>query len=146
MKCYFGLTCCFYSLTFMISLRRLISRHDKKGAMMASGDHLKIWFPAMVDELRRLWEPEMSWPEIIGLLRHLEQNCSSIKLQADLDANKTPCASCGGGVAEVVKISVRSLLYAFRNNMIVPEMQFRKLERDWLVYKRKHKLDGYAKI
>ena len=111
---------------------------------MASGDHLKTWFPAMVEELRRLWKAEMSWPEIIDLLRNLEQNCSSIKLQADLDANKIPCASCGGGVAKVVKISVRSLLYALRNHMIVPEMQFRKLEREWLVYKRKQKLDGYA--
>jgi hypothetical protein len=112
--------------------------------MMASGDHLKIWFPAMIEGLRRAWQPGMSWPEIIGLLRHLEQNCSSIKLQANLDANKIPCASCGGGVAETTKISVRSLLFALRNNMIVPEMQFRNLERDWLVYKRKHNLNGYA--
>lgn len=111
---------------------------------MVSSDHLKIWFPAMVEELRRLWKADMSWPEIIALLRDLEQNCSSIKLKADLDANKIPCASCGGGVAKVVKISVRSLLYALRNNMIVPDIQFRKLERDWLVYKRKYKLNGYA--
>jgi hypothetical protein len=144
MKHCFGLSRCFYSHAFMTSLHRLISRHDKKGAIMASGDHLKTWFPAMVDELRRLWQPGMLWPEIIALLRHLEQNCSSIKLQANLDANKIPCASCGGGVAEATKISVRSFLYALRNSMIVPEMQFRNLERDWLVYKRKHKLDGYA--
>ena len=111
---------------------------------MASGDHLKVWFPAMVENLRGLWQPGMTWPEIIDLLRHLERNCSSIKLQASLDANKIPCSSCGGGVAGTTKISVRSLLFTLRHNHIVPEIQFRNLERDWLVYKRKHKLDGYA--
>ena len=111
---------------------------------MASGGQLKVWFPAMVEELRRLWKPGMPWSEMIGLIRHLEKNCSSIKLQADLNANKIPCASCGGGVSGVTKISVRSFLFALRNNTIVPEMQFRKLEQDWLVYKRKYKLDGYA--
>lgn len=49
----------------MISLRRLISRHDKKGAMMASGDHLKIWFPAMIEGLRRAWQPGMVIPPFI---------------------------------------------------------------------------------
>lgn len=111
---------------------------------MTSGDQAKVWFPAMVDELRRLWQPEMPWPEIIAMLRHLEKNCSKIRLQANLDANFIPCSSCGGGVADDTQISVRSLLFALRNNMIIPEIQFRKLEREWLVYKRKHGLDGYA--
>lgn len=98
----------------------------------------------MVEELRRLWKPDMAWPEIIDLLRHLEKNCSSLKLQANLDANFIPCSSCGGGAAGKTEISVRSLLFALRNNMIVPEIQYRKLEREWLVYKKKHGLDGYA--
>lgn len=109
-----------------------------------SDEHAKIWFPAMLEELRRLWKPEMQWPEIIALLRQMEQNCSSLKLQASLDANKIPCGSCGGGVAGKTQISVRSLLFALRNHMIVPEIEFRRLEREWLVHKRKHGLDGYA--
>lgn len=111
---------------------------------MASADQSQVWFPAMVEELRRVWQPDMAWPEIIAMLRQLERDCSKIRLQANLDANFIPCSSCGGGVADDTKISVRSLLFTLRNNMIIPEIQFRKLEREWLVYKRKHGLDGYA--
>ena len=111
---------------------------------MASGDHLTVWFPAMVESLRSQWQSGMTWPEIIDLLRHLEKNCSRLRLQANLDANKIPCSSCGGGVSGVTKISVRSLLFTLKHSMIVSEIQFRNLERDWLVYKRKYKLNGYA--
>lgn len=111
---------------------------------MAAGDSKKVWFPEMLEELGKLWKLGMSWPEIIAMLRHLEQKCTDLKNERNISSNFIPCSSCGGGVGKATEISMKLLLLTLRNNLMISSYQFGKLERDWLVYKRKNGLNGYA--
>jgi len=109
---------------------------------MAVGE--KVWFPEMLEELKKAWKPGMSWSEIVTMLRYLEQRCTEIKTGRNIASNFIPCSSCGGGVGQATKISMKLLLLTLRNNLIISDFQFGRLERDWLVYKRKNGLNGYA--
>jgi hypothetical protein len=110
---------------------------------MASGDASRSWFPEMLVQLREKWEKSMKWDSVILLCKEMTELRKQIKAKKGIKPIKIKCASCNGYM-ELAPISVRSLLFALKKTGKINEDTFKKLDKDWMRYQRKNKLNGYG--
>ena len=113
---------------------------------MPSGERSQIWYPSVVDVMRREWRPALSWDQLIELRD---------KLQLELDRHQKlhgivratfRCPDCGAvGSGAQPSISVRAMLIALRRFDIESDEQSIARERAWKRHRAKQHLDIYGR-
>ena len=110
---------------------------------MASGDNTRMWFPEMLDELSKMWTPEMTWDEINAICLYMGERLRNIRKERGINT-KTKCkCGCGGNMEISSKISIRSLLFSLKKIEAITDLEFKKLDKMWQSYQRKQKLNAY---
>ncbi len=46
---------------------------------MASGDAQRVWFPEMLEELRRMWSQAMAWDDLAKFCQRMTKKRKSIR-------------------------------------------------------------------
>ena len=112
---------------------------------MAQGDAARIWFPEMLDELKRTWSPDMNWAQMIDFCRHLSPMTQEIRRAKRLKAPLTRCPTCGGHLAVSHRVSVGSVLFTLSyKTSTITATQHQDLNKRWRRFRAKHQLDRYG--
>lgn len=113
---------------------------------MASGDAQRVWFPEMMDELRRGWSASLPWDEVARLCAEAMELRTRIRQERRIVPPRTRCSTCGTvSQADIPGISVRSLLFALRNDGRIDAPEFARLERSWKKHRAARALDAYGR-
>ena len=113
---------------------------------MASGDAQRVWFPEMVDELRRRWSALLTWDDVARLCAEAMELRTRIRQQRHIVPPRTRCPRCGTvSQADIPGISVRSLLFALRNDGRIDASEFARLDRSWKKHRAASGLDAYGR-
>lgn len=113
---------------------------------MPAGDALRAWFPEMIETLRAIWRPSMTWDEVIGLLPEFEKQRDRIKSEKKVRPARWMCNKCGSATTAVLlPLSVRSLLFALEKNQIISSQDRVSLDLDWRTYQSRHNLDAWGR-
>jgi len=111
---------------------------------MASGDVQRAWFPEMLADLKQRWlSHEMTWGELAGLCREMNEQRNGIKELRNIKSSWGTCKACGGKLI-LSPISIRSALFALRKAGVIDDDRFKKLERDWMKHRKMNGLDAYG--
>ena len=112
---------------------------------MPSGDRSRTWFPELVTDLRRSWQPESSWDAIIALRTRLQATLAEILLSRGITPARYRCFHCGHvGPAAPPVITVRAMLLALKRFGIESEDAVRKLDKAWAKHRTMHQLDMHG--
>ena len=112
---------------------------------MPSGDAQRAWFPEMLEELKRSWSEAMSWNELADFCARMTEMRKQIREEHGILSPKRRCNRCGGTMlptADVSGISIRSALFALRNNGLITDDEFKKLDKRWMKHKKENGLDA----
>ena len=111
---------------------------------MAAGDASRTWFSEMVEALRREWKPDMPWEEIIALRDRLDAMLQRIRLSRGIRPPTMWCPVCNERTQQAEPtVSVRAVIFALGRFGIVPQVEFKSVEKRWAKYrKRKGKRKG----
>jgi hypothetical protein len=113
---------------------------------MASGDAQRVWFPEMVDELRRRWSISLTWDEVVALCDDATAQRTRIRQERGILPPRMRCPHCGEvSQADIPGISVRSLLFALEHDGQIDEEAFVRLDRSWKKHRAAHSLDAYGR-
>lgn len=113
---------------------------------MAAGDAQRVWFQEMVEELRQRWSPSLTWDEVVGLCGQAMVSRARIRQERGIFPPRTRCPHCGRvSQAEIPGISVRSLLFALRNDGQIDESELARLDRSWKKHRAANGLDAYGR-
>ena len=116
---------------------------------MPSGDAQRVWFPEMLEELKTSWSESMSWYELAGFCARMTEMRKQIREERGIRSPRMRrCSRCGGTLrpfADVSGISIRSALFALRNNGVITNDEFKKLDKSWMKHKKKNGLDAHGR-
>ena len=113
---------------------------------MPAGDAQRVWFPEMIEELRSTWSSAMTWDELADFCHCMMQKRRSIRLSRGIEPPRMRCPKCGKvSRSDIPGVSIRSALFAMKNNGIVTEVEFKKLDREWKKHKARHNLDAHGR-
>lgn len=110
---------------------------------MPSGDNTRVWFPEMLEELSKMWVPEMTWEEMNEICLHMGAKLSGLRKEKNINIRTSIRHSCGSTMELCSKISIRSLLFALAKINAISEEELKKLDKEWKCFQRKRKLNGY---
>jgi len=112
---------------------------------MPAGDAQRVWFPEMIEDLKVHWSSSMSWEELAVFCRRLTDKRKRVRQSRGIIPPKIQCSKCGKvSRSDIQGISIRSALFTLKNNGIVSETEFKRLDRDWKKYKKSNSLDAYG--
>ena len=115
---------------------------------MPSGDAQRVWFPEMLEELKTSWSESMSWDELAGFCARMTEMRKQIREERGIQSPKMRCNQCGGALrplSDVSGISIRSTLFALKNNGVITDDEFKNLDKSWMKHKKKNGLDAYGR-
>lgn len=113
---------------------------------MASGDNTRMWFPEMLEKLKRTWHREMPWSEVITLCESFSMQLTNIRTERGINTVLKRKCDCGHQMHISSKISIRSLLFSLKKINVISEENFKDLDKSWKSYQRKQKLNGYGEV
>lgn len=110
---------------------------------MPSGDAQRAWFPEMLEELEKKWNPAMSWDECANLCKAMTRRRTAIRKKRKITGPRMRCKNCGG-VHDMTPppVSIRSVLFALKTLDLLDDEQFGLKDKDWKMHQRKHHLDS----
>lgn len=112
---------------------------------MASGDASRIWFPEIVDELRRRWRDDQSEQELVALGSALDANLQQLRTERNIQPPMMRCRQCQGRHrAAHPRVSVRAAILAAKRFEIAPPHVVASTERRWAKFRRAQSLDRYG--
>lgn len=115
---------------------------------MPTGDAQRVWFPEMLEELKKSWSSSMSWDELADFCARMTEMRKQIREDRGIQSPKIRCDRCEGTMlplADVSGISVRSALFALKNNDVITGDDFKKLNKSWMKHRKKNCLDPYGR-
>ena len=113
---------------------------------MPAGDAQRVWFPEMIEELKSTWSREMTWEELADFCGRMTEKRKEIRRTRDIKPPRTRCLKCGlVSRSDIAGVSIRSALFALKNNDIITDAEFKELDRSWKRHKAKHDLDPYGR-
>ncbi len=113
---------------------------------MAAGDSQRAWFPEMINDLRKKWNPSMSWKECKELCDEMTEKRKRIKAKKGIKPIRGWCKHCQGyHIMEPAPISIRSLLFALKKISLIIDEEFKKLNSEWKKYQRINNRNAYGK-
>ena len=113
---------------------------------MPPGDAQRAWFPEMINELRTAWSKSMTWEELAVFCERMTEKREQIRIKRKIKIPSSKCFKCGKITQSIIIISIRSALFALKDNSIVSEMEFARLDKEWKKYRKTQDLDRYGKI
>jgi hypothetical protein len=114
---------------------------------MPSGDAQRAWFPEMLSELRRFWDNDPDWSEVVKFCEKMTSLRSSIWEQRRIRGPMMTCRSCGKKHAMTLPpISPRSLLFALRKIDIIAEDELKQLDKEWKRFRKNEHLDALGHV
>ena len=113
---------------------------------MAAGDAQRVWFPEMLEELRRTWSRAMTWKELADFCRRMTEKRLEIHRTRDIRPPRSRCPKCGQvSRSDISGVSIRSALFALKNNGVVTHDEFKELDKRWMRHKAEHDFDPYGR-
>ena len=112
---------------------------------MPSGDAQRVWFQEMLEELKKAWSSSMFWDDLADFCARMTERRKQIRKERGIQSPKMRCNRCGGAMrplSDVSGISIRSALFALRNNGVITNDELKKLDKSWMKYKKKNGLDA----
>ena len=112
---------------------------------MAAGDAHRVWFPEMIEKLRRRWHDGMSFAEMIELRDELDAMLGNIRGERGIRSAVIKCRHCGHiGEGADPHVSIRALILALARFGVVTD-PIRTIESHWASYRKLNRLDLYGK-
>ena len=113
---------------------------------MAAGDAQRAWFPEMLEKLKKIWSPQMSWKECADFCQKMTIFRDSIWKDREIKPVRKWCPNCQGyHDSSPPDISIRSMLFALKKLNIVDDDELKALDRSWKKYRKELNLDAYGK-
>ena len=113
---------------------------------MPSGDAQRVWFPEMLEELKTAWSSSMSWDELTDFCERMTDIRKRIREERGIQPRKTRCPKCCKvSRSDVSGVSIRSALFALRNNGVITDDELKKLDKSWMKHKKKNGLDPHGR-
>ncbi len=110
---------------------------------MPAGDAQRAWFPEMLSELRRFWDNEPDWREVVEFCEIMTSLRSSIRNQRGIRGPMMTCRNCGQKHAMTLPpISPRSLLFALQKTEIITDDELKQLDKEWKRFRKNENLDA----
>ncbi|MDX9722310.1 MAG: hypothetical protein RBU37_16320 [Myxococcota bacterium] len=127
--------------------RRSIS--DCKGdERMPSGDAHRVWFPEMIEALKRSWSRTMSWAELADLCERMTDRRKQIREERGIQAAKLKCKDCGEVMllrTDVSGISIRSALFVLKKSGVITDTELEELDKSWARHRKDNGLDAFGR-
>lgn len=112
---------------------------------MPAGDAQRVWFPEMLEELRSMWSSAMTWEELAGFCGRMTEMRKEIRRTRGIQPPRMRCPKCGQvSRSDISGVSIRSALFAFKNNGVITDSEFKVLDGSWMRHKAKHDLDPHG--
>ncbi len=112
---------------------------------MPSGDAQRTWFAEMLDELKTSWSMTMLWENFADLCARMTEKRRQIRRERGIQPPETLCTRCGRiSRSDSSGGSIRSALFALRNNGVITNEQFKKIDKSWMKYRKENGLDAYG--
>jgi len=109
---------------------------------MAAGDASRTWFSEMVEALRREWKPDMPWEQVIALRDRLDAMLQEIRSSRQIRPPTMWCPVCNQRTQQAEpSVSVRAVIFALGRFGIVPQVEFKSLEKRWAKHRKENGLD-----
>ena len=115
---------------------------------MPAGDAQRVWFPEMIEELKRFWGRTMSWEEIAALCARMTEMRKQIRQERAIQPPKMRCKECGGVLlprADVSGISIRSALFVLKKSGIITDTELEELDKSWTKHRKENGLDAFGR-
>jgi len=115
---------------------------------MPSGDAQRVWFPEMIEELKREWSRTMPWDEVAELCARMTERRRAIRQERKIQPPKMRCNDCGGVMlpqADVSGISIRSTLFALKKSGVITDIELEDLDKSWAKHRKKNGLDAFGR-
>lgn len=113
---------------------------------MPRGDAQRVWFPEMLAELKARWTRETPWAELADFCARMTEMRRQIREDRGIRPPKTQCSKCGKvSRSDISGVSIRSALFALRNNGVVTDDEFKELDKSWMKHRKKNGLDPYGR-
>lgn len=107
---------------------------------------MRVWFPEMLEKLKRYWKPSMPWGKVIAFCERMTVMRKELAMSKDIKPPMIHCFKCGTRArAAYPKISVRSLIFNLPKVDAATPEELKDIERDWKKFKRANGLDGYGR-
>lgn len=111
---------------------------------MPAGDAQRVWFPEMLEELKTSWSRTMSWGELADFCARMTEKRRRIRRERGIKPPQTRCPKCGKiSRSDISGISIRSALFALRNNGSITDAEFKDLDKSWMKHRKKNALDAH---
>ena len=112
---------------------------------MPAGDAQRIWFPELVEKLRKEWKPRLSLEEMISLRDSLDSILQAIRRERHILPPMMRCSRCGTRQRSAPpKVSVRAVILALQRFFIASESEVKSLDKQWRSFRKTNKLDQYG--
>ena len=113
---------------------------------MPAGDAQRVWFPEMFAELKTSWSRTMPWEEFNDFCARMTEKRKQIRQERGIQPPKTRCPTCGkASRSEISGVSIRSALFALKNNGVITDAEFKELNKSWTKHKKKNGLDAHGR-
>jgi hypothetical protein len=108
---------------------------------MPSGDRQRVWFPEMIEMLRREWHASLSRDELIALRDRVDGELQRLRSERNIRPPTFACPACGTlGAAAEPSVSVRAMIIALGRFGIADAAIARQLENRWNAHAKAHSL------
>lgn len=113
---------------------------------MPRGDNRRVWFPEMIEELRRCWSKSMSWAELAEFCACMTAQRDEIRRARGFQPLRMSCPGCGEeSTFSMSGISIRSALFALSKNGIITEAELSQLDARWKKHRAQKDLDRFGR-
>lgn len=107
--------------------------------------HNKIWWVEVEDLLRREWNSEFSWDEIISLRDCLQAKLDEIRGRLGIRDRVYLCRACHQEHTDRLEVTVNALLYRLCKLGLETEEEIHKKSYRWKKYRKEYGLDSTGK-
>ena len=112
---------------------------------MPAGDAQRVWFPEMLEELKTFWSSSTSWDDLADFCARMSEKRKEIRQARGIQPPKTQCPKCGKvSRSDISGASIRSALFALKNNGVITDAEFKGLDKSWMKHKKANGLDAYG--
>lgn len=115
---------------------------------MPSGDAHRVWFPEMIEALKRSWSRTMSWAELADLCERMTDRRKQIREERGIQAAKLKCKDCGEVMllrTDVSGISIRSALFVLKKSGVITDTELEELDKSWARHRKDNGLDAFGR-
>ena len=88
----------------------------------------------------------MPWEEFTDFCARMTEKRNQIRQARGIQPPKTRCPTCGkASRSDISGVSIRSALFALKNNGVITDAEFKELDKSWTKHKKKNGLDAHGR-